>query len=319
MVIGEVTDSDPAGLARSDDLSRDAALLAAELKSERYHDARYLAWLYDANPAGHAIRGSVDDEHGRIAHCALVPQEWRGPDRTLRLAVTLNAAVATRAQRGGRFTALTRELFARAAREGIAGTLTVANRNSTPAFLRKLGLRMVRPLPVAAVCLLPGAAGARSLAADAAFRDGPGLAVLAEELAAVPVDRWVQRWTAAQLGWRLARPDARYAVHLADDVGAISTMERVFGMRAAVLLKLWPRRVRTGVSARAVVAAACRYHRALFAIHAGINAHVRVPGVPVPRRLLPSPLNLLSGSFDDRLDPYELVPDTYEFLDADHY
>jgi hypothetical protein len=39
----------------------------------------------------------------------------------------------------------------------------------------------------------------------------------------------------------------------------------------------------------------------------------------VPRRLLPSPLNLLAGTFDGEQAGVDLTPDTYEFLDADHY
>lgn len=302
-----------------DDLERSAALLAAELPSARYHDPRYLRWLYDENPLGPAVRGSLDDSTGRLAHYALVPQEWAGAAGLLRLAISLNAVVASRAQRGGRFTALARDLFARAPQQGIVGTLTVANANSTPAFLRRLGLRMVRPLSVTAIPAFPHRAQVHSTPIDPGTLAGPRIVALAEEIAAVPVARLAQRWTVAQLRWRLANPIARYVLHESEDLLAISTVERAFGIRAAVLLKLWPRAGRSAVSARPIVAAACRHHRAPYSVHAGFNAHVRMPGVAVPRRLLPSPLNLLAGAFDASVEIDALVPDTYEFFDADHY
>jgi hypothetical protein len=38
-----------------------------------------------------------------------------------------------------------------------------------------------------------------------------------------------------------------------------------------------------------------------------------------PRRVLPSPLNLVVRAFDPALSPSDLRVGVYEFLDADHY
>ena len=86
------------------------------------------------------------------------------------------------------------------------------------------------------------------------------------------------------------------------------------------MLKLLPRDGREGpLSAEDVVAAACRHHGAVGAVHAGFNRHVRLRGVRPPRRLLPKPLNLVYRSFDEALPNLGLRLDTFEFLDMDAY
>ena len=68
-----------------------------------------------------------------------------------------------------------------------------------------------------------------------------------------------------------------------------------------------------------MIGAACRFHRAPYAVYAGFNAHVRVRGIQPPRRLQPSPLNLILRSLSDDVDQETLALDTFEFLDMDAY
>ena len=68
-----------------------------------------------------------------------------------------------------------------------------------------------------------------------------------------------------------------------------------------------------------MIAAACRHHRAPGAAYAGFNARVRVPGVRLPVRLRPVPLNLLYKSLSDDVPEATFELDTYEFLDMDAY
>jgi hypothetical protein len=91
-------------------------------------------------------------------------------------------------------------------------------------------------------------------------------------------------------------------------------------VRAAVILKLMPRGGREGpLPADAVIGAACRFHRAPYAVYAGFNEHVRVCGFTPPRRLQPSPLNFILRSLSDDVDQETLAVDTFEFLDMDAY
>ena len=62
-----------------------------------------------------------------------------------------------------------------------------------------------------------------------------------------------------------------------------------------------------------------RWHRSAFAVYAGVNPTVTVQGIKLPRRLQPSPLNLIVRSLDPSLDNTEIDFDTFELLDTDAY
>src|SRR5436190_5732495 len=72
---------------------RNTELLDAELPSPRFVDDAYLHWLYDENPYGPAIQRAADDGGVRVAHYAMVPQRYRGPDGVVPAAFSLNAVV----------------------------------------------------------------------------------------------------------------------------------------------------------------------------------------------------------------------------------
>ena len=87
-----------------------------------------------------------------------------------------------------------------------------------------------------------------------------------------------------------------------------------------MILKLLPRGRRGGpLNSDAIVGAACRFHRAPYAVYAGFNAAVKVRGIQPPRRLQPSPLHLILRSLSDDVDQDTLTVDTFEFLDMDAY
>ena len=68
-----------------------------------------------------------------------------------------------------------------------------------------------------------------------------------------------------------------------------------------------------------VIAAACRFHRAPYAVYAGFNARVHVRGIQPPRKLQPSPLHLILRSLSPAIDQDALTLETFEFLDMDAY
>jgi hypothetical protein len=111
-----------------------------------------------------------------------------------------------------------------------------------------------------------------------------------------------------------------FALHASDQLVGVSTTDTRYGVRAAVILKLLPRDGRSGpIRADPIVAAACRFHRAPYAVYAGFNEHVEVRGIRPPRRLQPSPLHLILRSLSDDVDQETLAVDTFEFLDMDAY
>jgi hypothetical protein len=305
--------------ARTDN-ERNTELLGAELPSHRFESSRYLEWLYDENPYGPAIQRSVDEQGVRVGHYALIPQRFRNPDGVVPAAFSLNAVVRAGGQRKGLFTQMGLEIYEEAGRAGWQLTSGVCNDRSIGAVVKYMGWKTPGPLPVRVLLPLHRRGAITSRTVDAGYLASPAFAALADGLDASPVARWTNSYTAEYLRWRLACPATAYALHVSDELVAITTADSRFGVRAAVILKLLPRDGRSGpLAAAPLVSAACRFHRAPYAVYAGFNAHVTVGGIRPPRRLQPSPLHLILRSLSPTIDQGPLAIDTFEFLDMDAY
>lgn len=155
----------------------------------------YLRWLYAHNPAG-PMRGFNAREAGRlVAHYACIPM-WLvlGGERVSAL-LSLNTATHPDFQGRGLFTRLAEATYDVAAREGVQAVYGVANANSTPGFLRKLGFSQVAQLE-ARVGLGRLRAGDWRAMDRAQFR----------------ID-----WNESTLLWRTANPANPVSVHRMDD------------------------------------------------------------------------------------------------------
>jgi hypothetical protein len=302
------------------DLELDTGLLDAELPDPRFVDAEYLRWLYCGNPHGEAIQRGVDADGVRIGHYAVVPQEYRNADGPTPNVFSLNAVVRSGTQRKGLFTEMGLSIYDEAAERGRSFAIGVCNEKSIGAVVKYMGWRNAGPLPVRLCAPLGTGRGVEHHPVDDAFLAGAEFARIADELDAHPAVDWTNRYTPTYLRWRLACPQTSYVLHASPDLVAVSTRTKRFGIPAAVILKLLPRRgARLPIPARPMVAAVCRYHRAPYAVYAGWNAHVPVRGVQPPRRLQPSPLYLILRTLAAPVDQDTLRLDTYEFLDMDAY
>lgn len=304
--------------APSDEHAPNTGLLAAELPNHRLVDTAYLRWLYDENPFGRAITRQVDEHGVRLAHYAMIPQRYRGPDGVVPAAFSLHAVVRTGTQRKGMFRTLGQEVIDAASAAGWKFATGVCNEKSIGTVVKYLGWKTPGPLPVKLCLPLQRGDDVESVAVDDTFR-GERLDALGPDLDTSEVRAWTNSYSAEYLRWRLACPHASYAAHVSDDVVAFSTTDVRFGVRAAVILKLLPRAGAGSVTADRVIGAACRFHRAPYAVYAGFNAHVRVRGIQPPRRLQPSPLHLILRSLSPDVDQETLSIDTFEFLDMDAY
>lgn len=295
-------------------LSARASLLGEVFPGTRLAHTDYLRWLYEAGPDGAVIATDFDDEQGLAGHYAVVPLELARLGGTSRAALSLNTAVHPRAQGGGVFVRLAEATYASAAQVGVEHVIGVANANSTPGFLRRLGFRSHGPLAVSVLVPTPGRRPGFSTrpAADAEALIAAG----APHLAA-PTQTWSRRWTPTTLAWRLRAPGAHYAVHGADDVLAISTVERRGPVSIAILLGAFSARPLSARRTRQLIREICVTHRAPVALHAGTNEHLSLRGVPLPDRLRPSPLNLISRSLGHATELDD--PTRFEFLDFDAY
>ena len=303
---------------RARDNQRNTALLAAELPDAKYVDEAYLHWLYDENPYGAAIQRGVDEDGVRVAHYALIPQRYRDPHGIVPAAFSLHAVVRNGTQRKGYFQKIGAEIYEEASAAGWRLSSGVCNDKSIGAVTKYMGWKTPGPLPVKLCVPTRFGRDVASHAIDATFLATDHFAELTAGLDEFPVAQWTNSYTTEYLRWRLACPTTRYTLHTTDDLVAVTTTDTRLGVRAAVVLKLL-RRGSEDVRPDAVIGAACRFHRAPYAVYAGFNARVRVRGVQPPRRFQPSPLHLILRSLSPTVDQDTLELDTFEFLDMDAY
>lgn len=298
----------------SDALAARAELLESVFPGTPPGRVDYLGWLYDKNPDGTVIATDVADDQGIAGHYAVVPVTLGVGMRTVRGALSLNTAVHPRSQGGGIFTRLATSTFRTAQERGVEQIIGVANANSTPGFVRRLEFRSHGPLPVSVIAPTPGRRAALTTVPGPEARE---LLDRASPHLVAPTGSWTRRWTAETLDWRLRAPGARYLVHEGPDLLVISTATRVGPVRVALLLAVLSADAVGVRRGRAVIRTICARHRAPVALHAGFNAHLRLSGLPLPSRLRPSPLNLVSRSLGGVGDLDS--PSRFEFLDFDAY
>jgi hypothetical protein len=162
--------------------------------------------------------------------------------------------------------------------------------------VRRLGFQLVTPLPATVMIPTPGPrSGILSALADEEALPPGGLANGIDPLLTAPAAGCAREWTAHTLRWRLARPGARYALHRREDLLAVSCVDTRNGVRVAIISKLFSATPVAARTLRALVRAACGFHRAPMVLYVGLNELARFSGAPLPRRLRESPLNLVTG------------------------
>ncbi|HEU4374991.1 MAG TPA: GNAT family N-acetyltransferase [Telluria sp.] len=249
--------------------------------------ADYLAWQYLHNPDGRAVGFDAWEGDVLAAHYVCLPALVQIDGRTVRVLLSLNTATAPAFQGQGLFTRLAALTYDAGAALGYDGVYGVANGNSTPGFVRKLGFQLVRPLEAMV--------GVGTL--------GTG---------AVPAQLSFQRsWTRETLGWRCASPynPVRcrrrgplwqfHAPALGRHVPAYAELALADGIAPAATAGVPPLRLFIGLvpdAARGL---------ATFA--------------SIPRRLRPSPLNLIYRSFTQRVTHIDPRAVAFTFLDFDAY
>lgn len=123
-----------------------AELLAASFPGATHLNETYLTWLYRKNPAGPVFGFNAFDGERLAAHYACVPAPVEIRGERYEALLSLNTAVHPDYQGRGLFTLLADATYDKAKQEGFACVFGVANANSTPGFIRKLGFQLVCPL-----------------------------------------------------------------------------------------------------------------------------------------------------------------------------
>jgi GNAT superfamily N-acetyltransferase len=280
------------------DLARYAALFGECFPGAKHLDLPYLHWLYAENPDGEVIGMDAWFEGRMVAHYACVPvrARLRGVER--RALLSVNTATHPRHQGQGLFTRLAEATYVAAADLGFHAVHGVANAQSTPGFVRKLGFTALSPLAArvgfGAIDERPTAA----LQASAAFH---------------------RVWSAEALRWRGANPHRPFRWHRPrPGTLAASAATGHWGIRAWAELPDTIVDAANGALASSALPAAIAAPR----LHLGLRPDGAKPlvrrWIDVPSALRPSPLNLIFRSLTGEAPPASDAI-CFDFLDFDAY
>ena len=301
------------------ELERTATLLNHVFEHADPLTVSSLRWYYDENPAGRAAVGRVEEEGRRLGNYALVPNRFVSVDgEERRLGVGVDLAVDPEARGSGVFRRTVEDSYERGTSLGFDGILGVANANSAPRMVATLGWRALDPLPVTMVGVVGRTGGFES------FPVGPATIDVIDDLVDDAFVRSSDRgfapfWTPELLKWRVQRPGHDYSLHISDDLVVVSTRTRVAGIPFGVILGVLCRRQCDRLRIGRVAAVVGRHHKAPFVIHWGRSPALHVRGVPLPQKLMPSPLALVLHPFSPNFDAGAFELGEFGFLDFDAY
>lgn len=163
-----------------------AALLSAVFPGTHRFDPSYLHWQYVENPDGEVVGFDALSGDELAAHYVTIPVSAVYKGEMIKGVLSLNTATHPNHQGKGLFTRLASQTYDLAQSLGYKFVIGVANQNSTPGFLRKLGFDLVSPLDV---------------------RFGLGAPSDSE------IEPEFQRhWSAEAFAWRLSNPSTTYRV-----------------------------------------------------------------------------------------------------------
>jgi hypothetical protein len=285
----------------------------------------HLDWYYRSNPEGRAAVGRVDTDGRQVGNYALIPLRLQSAlGREIRLGLGVDLCVHPDARGGGTYRRTVEDSYRAGIATGLDGILGVANAQSVPRMVETMGWSALDPLPVRLLAVRPGGERFTSVDVDDALLAGERLEEVLPQPTTAPPTGYGTVWTSDLLRWRLARPGARYTLHIGADVILVSCTTMVGPLRVAILLKAMLRHPLKGrLPSGPLAAALARHHRTPFVIHWGANPDIGFSGLRVPRRLQPSPLGLvlhaLSPGDGHPIGDDGFVLTSFEFLDFDAY
>lgn len=269
-----------------------ALFAACFARSDKFSGA-YLAWLYRDNPHGQAIGFDARDGTNLAAHYVCIPVSAMLHGVPVRAMLSLNTATHPHYQGQGLFTRLAERTYAHAADLGIAAVCGVANANSTPGFIRKLGFTLVEPLQAAV--------GVGQLAVTPAH--------------AAQTAGFHYTWGREALAWRCASPTNRVALRLRG--GRLQCAAKAAGGMLHAYAEL---PVPDFALPQAQAHLPWMTPRLFLGLvpeqggQGGIGAYH-----PIPQRLRPSPLNFIFRSLSDKASMPGRGEISLSFLDFDAY
>lgn len=253
----------------------------------------YLAWLYAANPCGRVVGFDAWEGDILIGHYACIPCNLSLARANVLGLLSLNTATHPSFQGKGIFTKLASRTYEAGANKGYECVFGVANANSTPGFVRKLGFDLVSPL-FAKI-------GVGNLGFDFA----------AQNLNSI---QFCREWNTESLLWRVACPTNPVRVYHIAAKTVLTASARRFGIQAIAEI---PNNSDSQVDPDSAGSPGPYLARVYLGLApAAIQGLMRYVNIPVS--LKPSPLNLifLSLKSGSKIDPAGVF---FNFIDFDAY
>lgn len=150
---------------------------------------QYLAWEYKDNPIGNIVGFNAYYEGKLAAHYVTQPIKALINGVEKRGLLSLNTATHPNHQGKKLFTTLAEKTYELGAEMGFDFVYGVANANSTPGFIKKLGFQLIAPLEVKV-----------------------GLGSIKKDFQAYPFS-FERLWSKEELQWRLNNPSQRYSLN----------------------------------------------------------------------------------------------------------
>jgi GNAT superfamily N-acetyltransferase len=263
-----------------------AGLLSEVFRNPKFSGAA-VGWRYRDNPAGQVVGADAWEGERLAAHYVTCPLEARIEGRIARGLLSLNTATHPDYQGRGLFTTLAEAAYGQGRDAGYEFVIGVANANSTPGFLKRLGFQLVARLEAGILARLP-----RRLADTSVQFEG--------------------HWREELLAWRLQNPVGQYtAARHKGVIGVWAKTHLPFVQCGAFL----PDAGQHLAGGRGAPLAATLF------LGLEPRLDLRAHGFwPIPERFRPSPLNLIWRALADTV-PRELDARAValNFLDFDPY
>lgn len=273
-----------------DSLRQYVDLLGLCFPSAKHLTLEYLRWLYVENPSGHAVGMDAFCDNKLAAHYICVPSRVAVFGKPVTALLSLNTATHPDFRGKGLFTKLADATYTFATKLGYALVYGVANANSTPGFVRKLGFQLVSPL-------------------DAKLGMGRQFAIDWERVR--QTSEFSCLWDAERLGWRVRNPS-----------NPICSISRPHGKSEHFArtdkkgISVW---CETPVSLPTsdVVPPSALLPRLFLGLNPKGTSKTRL-SIPVPKLLRPSPLNFIVLPLGESIKVSNDAV-SFSFIDFDAY
>lgn len=298
-------------------------LLFEVFENERFIKVDYLKWLYRSSPEGKEI-SSEHYEKGKIrGHFCTLPQDFNNnkSKKNLLFGHILNIAVADDMRGKGIFITLARNCIKKNISKGTDALWGVANANTTHGYVAYLKFRLVCGLPVKMGIAIPFSKTSTYHINKKFLRSKFYTSQINNFTFCNSSPGFKRRWDGKLLNFRLRSPIGNYFFTINKGGILISTFDTVGSIKIMIILKIISKEKKMNSSYRNdLIRSACKKHSTIFYLYTGFNKSVDILGIPLPRKILPSPLNLIyrplsrSSPTKNKIDFHSV-----EFLDFDAY